>query len=93
MRFYTGEAFPAPYRGRIFIAEHGSWNRTTPIGYRVTTVELDGNDAVSYEVFAEGWLQGRKAWGRPVDALVTPDGALLVSDDEAGAVYRITYEG
>lgn len=93
MRFYTGEAFPPAYRGAIFIAEHGSWNRTTPIGYRVTAVRLDGNDAISYEVFAEGWLQGRKAWGRPVDVLVAADGALLVSDDKAGAVYRITYEG
>jgi glucose/arabinose dehydrogenase len=93
MRFYTGGMFPAEYRGRVFIAEHGSWNRTAPIGYRVTSVKLDGNEAVSYEVFAEGWLQGRKAWGRPVDVLVMPDGALLVSDDRAGAVYRITYEG
>jgi glucose/arabinose dehydrogenase len=93
MRFYTGDMFPPAYRGRIFVAEHGSWNRTTPIGYRVTSVRLDGDSAVSYEVFAEGWLQGRKAWGRPVDVLVAPDGALLVSDDKAGAVYLITYEG
>ncbi len=93
MRFYVGEMFPPAYRGQVFIAEHGSWNRTTPIGYRVTLVRLDGDDAVSYEVFAEGWLRGRKAWGRPVDVLVMPDGALLVSDDKAGAVYRITYHG
>lgn len=93
MRFYSGKMFPPPYRGQIFIAEHGSWNRTTPIGYRITLVRLDGNRAVSYEVFAEGWLQGRRPWGRPVDVLVMPDGALLVSDDKAGAVYRITYEG
>jgi glucose/arabinose dehydrogenase len=93
MRFYTGEAFPAAYRGHVFIAEHGSWNRSTPLGYRVTFVRVEGNRAVSYEVFAQGWLQGRKAWGRPVDVLVMPDGALLVSDDRAGAVYRITYEG
>jgi glucose/arabinose dehydrogenase len=93
MRFYTGKTFPARYRRQIFIAEHGSWNRTAPIGYRVTLVRLDGDRAISYEVFAQGWLQGRKAWGRPVDVLVMPDGALLVSDDKAGAVYRITYEG
>ncbi len=92
MRFYGGKMFPPAYRGRIFIAEHGSWNRTTPIGYRVTLVRLDGNRAISYEVFAEGWLQGREAWGRPVDVLVMRDGALLVSDDKAGAIYRITYE-
>lgn len=92
MRFYTGSMFPADYRNQIFIAEHGSWNRSTPIGYRVTIVRLENNRAVSYKPFAEGWLQGSKAWGRPVDTLVMPDGALLVSDDEAGAIYRISYD-
>jgi glucose/arabinose dehydrogenase len=91
MRFYTGRMFPAAYRDQVFIAEHGSWNRTQPIGYRVTVVRLEGNRAVSYAPFAEGWLRDGKAWGRPVDVLVMPDGALLVSDDRAGAVYRITY--
>ncbi|MGH7570517.1 MAG: PQQ-dependent sugar dehydrogenase [Gemmatimonadota bacterium] len=94
MRFYTGEMFPAQYRDQIFIAEHGSWNRSEKIGYRVMLVRLDESGAaVSYEPFAEGWLQGEEEWGRPVDVLVMPDGALLVSDDEAGAIYRITYEG
>jgi glucose/arabinose dehydrogenase len=91
MRFYTGSMFPAEYRNQIFIAEHGSWNRSTPIGYRITLVRLENNRAVSYKPFAEGWLQGSKAWGRPVDVLVMPDGSLLVSDDEAGAIYRISY--
>ncbi len=91
MRFYTGSMFPTQYRDQIFIAEHGSWNRTVPIGYRVTLVRLENNEAVSYEVFAEGWLQGGNAWGRPVDVLVMPDGALLVSDDRAGAIYRISF--
>ncbi len=92
MRFYTGLMFPNEYKNQIFIAEHGSWNRSTPIGYRVTLVKLNGNQAVSYEVFAEGWLQGGSAWGRPVDVLVMPDGAILVSDDTANAIYRIYYE-
>jgi glucose/arabinose dehydrogenase len=92
MRFYAGSMFPSEYRNQIFIAEHGSWNRSTPIGYRVTVVELNGNKAVSYKPFAQGWLQGSRAWGRPVDVLVMPDGALLVSDDEAGAIYRISYK-
>jgi len=94
MRFYTGAMFPPEYRGRIFIAEHGSWNRSTPIGYRVTTVRLEGNRAVAYEPFATGWLSdtGHIA-GRPVDVLVMPDGTLLVSDDYGGAIYRITYRG
>ncbi len=91
MKFYTGRQFPSKYRGRVFIAEHGSWNRTPPIGYRVTTVTLDGNRAEKYEVFAEGWLQGTKAWGRPVDIVMLPDGSLLVSDDRGGVIYRISY--
>ncbi len=91
MRFYTGGMFPERYRGQIFIAEHGSWNRTAPIGYRVTLVRLKGGKAISYEPFAWGWLQGRRAWGRPVDVQVMPDGALLVSDDRAGVIYRISY--
>ena len=91
MRFYTGTMFPEEYRGDIFIAEHGSWNRSSPIGYRVTRVRLNGGQAVAYEPFAEGWLQGHRAWGRPVDVLVLPDGSLLVSDDMAGVIYRISY--
>jgi glucose/arabinose dehydrogenase len=91
MAFYTGRMFPASYRHQIFIAEHGSWNRTEPIGYRVTLVRLEGNRAVDYTIFAQGWLQDGRAWGRPVDVLVMPDGALLVSDDRAGAIYRIHY--
>lgn len=92
MRFYTGEMFPGQYRNQIFIAEHGSWNRSSKIGYRIMLVRLENNQPVSYEVFAEGWLQGESDWGRPVDVLVMPDGALLVSDDKAGAIYRISYE-
>ncbi|HWC65416.1 MAG TPA: sorbosone dehydrogenase family protein, partial [Thermoanaerobaculia bacterium] len=84
--------FPPEYRGGIFIAEHGSWNRSRKVGYRVTYVGVRGGKAVSYEPFAEGWLQGEHAWGRPVDVLVMPDGAMLVSDDQAGVVYRISYK-
>ena len=91
MRFYTGTQFPAPYHNQIFIAEHGSWNRSTKIGYRVSLVRLDNGKAISYEPFATGWLQGTDVWGRPADVLVMPDGSLLVSDDFAGAIYRITY--
>jgi glucose/arabinose dehydrogenase len=94
MRFYMGSMFPAAYRKQVFIAEHGSWNRSTPIGYRVMLVKLDdAGKALGYEPFAEGWLQDRTAWGRPVDVLVMPDGALLVSDDKADVVYRISYGG
>jgi glucose/arabinose dehydrogenase len=93
MLFYEGSAFPEPYRGSIFVAEHGSWNRREPIGYRITRVQLRGNEALAYEPFAEGWLQDGKAWGRPVDLLLMPDGSLLLSDDHAGLIYRIWYEG
>lgn len=90
MKFYTGSAFPAGYKNTIFIAEHGSWNRREPIGYRVTTVQMTDTGAV-YKPFAEGWLKNGKAWGRPVDVLPMPDGSLLVSDDFADLVYRISY--
>jgi glucose/arabinose dehydrogenase len=98
MRFYTGTMFPKEYRGNIFVAEHGSWNRSKKIGYRVARVVLSpsGSSVQSTDVFAQGWLQvdpdGREhVSGRPDDVLVMPDGALLVSDDTAGAIYRITY--
>ncbi len=93
MRFYQGEMFPERYRNQIFIAEHGSWNRSVPLGYRIMLVELDGNKVRSYKVFAEGWLQGEKPWGRPADVLILPDGSLLISDDHAGVIYRVDYTG
>ncbi len=93
MRFYTGGSFPAEYRNNLFIAEHGSWNRSKKVGYRVARVVVEGGRIVKHEVFAEGWLQGESVWGRPVDLEVMPDGSLLVSDDHAGAIYRIAYRG
>ena len=96
MRFYTGSQFPAAFRNNVFIAEHGSWNRSRKSGYRVSRVRLDAAGvAQSYEPFAEGWLdnESQVAWGRPADVLVAPDGSLLVSDDTAGAIYRIRYRG
>ena len=92
MRFYAGGSFPAQYRGQIFIAEHGSWNRMPPIGYRITRVRLEGGTAVEYQVFADGWLRAGRASGRPVDVLFLPDGSMLASDDQAGVIYRISYE-
>lgn len=92
MRFYTGSMFPAEYKNQIFIAEHGSWNRISPLGYRITLVKLDGNKSLGYEVFAEGWLQKSGKIGRPVDVMQMPDGSLLVSDDYADRIYRISYK-
>ncbi len=94
MRFYTGTQFPEHYHNGIFIAEHGSWNRDDPIGYRIMFVPLNNNQAQGYEVFASGWLTPEEnVIGRPVDLEVLPDGSLLVSDDHAGKIYRITYAG
>jgi glucose/arabinose dehydrogenase len=92
MCFYKGTMFPAAYDNQIFIAEHGSWDRRVLTGDRISLVRLE-NHAAKYEVFASGWQVGRLRWGRPVDLLEMSDGALLVSDDYAGAVYRISYHG
>ncbi len=93
LRFYTGTMFPEAYRNRIFIAQHGSWNRSTKNGYRVVSVEVADGKVTKYESFVEGWVENEVSWGRPVDLLVMPDGALLVSDDYLGVVYRISYQG
>ncbi|MGH7320015.1 MAG: PQQ-dependent sugar dehydrogenase [Candidatus Rokuibacteriota bacterium] len=90
LAFYTGSQFPAEYGGNLFVALHGSWNRSVPTGYKVIRVRFDG-DAPRAEDFATGWLVGSRVWGRPVDVTVAPDGSLFLSDDAQGAVYRITY--
>ena len=88
--FYTGGNFPEKYTNALFIAEHGSWNRSSKVGYRVSVVTFDdtGN---THESFITGWLDGEKNWGRPADVLMAPDGSLLISDDKAGAIYRVRY--
>ena len=93
IRFYRGRTFPADYRNDAFVAQHGSWNRTEPIGYRVMRVAFDASGRPTGEqVFIHGWLgSGGRAWGRPVDIAELPDGSLLISDDEAGVIYRVTY--
>lgn len=92
MDFYTGPMFPEEFKRKILIAEHGSWNRTEKIGYRITAVSLKNNNAVSYETFIDGWLQDKEAvWGRPVDVLQLSDGSILISDDFRGIIYRVTY--
>jgi len=95
LKFYTGDMFPEAYRNQIFIAEHGSWNRTLKSGHLVSLVKIENGKSVGYETFAEGWLDHdtQEAWGRPVDIFVMPDGSMLVSDDKGGMVYRIAYKG
>jgi glucose/arabinose dehydrogenase len=93
MRFYTGKQFPAEYKHSIFIAEHGSWNRSKKVGYNVSRAVLDAKgNVVKVEPFATGWLNGEEFWGRPADVQVARDGSLLVSDDVAGAIFRISYK-
>ena len=91
LKFYNGTMFPENYHDQIFIAEHGSWNRSEKIGYRITTVAVDGDKGVSYEVFADGWMKNEETLGRPADILILDDGSMLVSDDKNGVIYKITY--
>jgi glucose/arabinose dehydrogenase len=91
MRFYTGKLFEEKYRNGIFIAEHGSWNRSKKAGYRITFVPVQKGRPMGYEVFASGWMENEQAWGRPADVQVGPDGALYVADDLAGCIYRIYF--
>jgi glucose/arabinose dehydrogenase len=95
IEFYDGSMFPAEYRNDAFVAQHGSWNRTDPVGYRVMRVRFDDRgQAVGQEVFIAGWLRGDgEVLGRPVDLEELPDGSLLISDDHAGLIYRVTYSG
>ena len=91
MEFYQGQQFPAEYKNTILIAQHGSWNRSNKVGYRIMKVMLNGNKVSDYSPFATGWLNGEQSWGRPVDVMTLADGSILVSDDFANAVYRISY--
>ncbi|WP_252007594.1 sorbosone dehydrogenase family protein [Ferrimonas sp. SCSIO 43195] len=91
VHFYRGTQFPAPYRQALFIAEHGSWNRSSKVGYRVTMLREDEQGAPQYQVVIDGWLDGEQPLARPVAFLEHPDGSLLISDDYNGAVYKLTY--
>jgi glucose/arabinose dehydrogenase len=97
MTFYRGNQLPDRFRGDVLLAEHGSWNRSDeagPVGFRLMHAEKDTSGELHYEVFIDGWLNNDGTrWGRPADVLELPDGSLLVSDDEAGAIYRVSYEG
>jgi glucose/arabinose dehydrogenase len=93
LKFYTGNMFPASYKNKIIIAEHGSWNRSEKIGYRVTMVTESNGKGQEYKPFIYGWLNEAEqtSWGRPVDILVLKDGSILISDDQSGTIYRVSY--
>ena len=93
LRFYTGNMFPAEYKNNLIVAQHGSWNRSSKVGYKLMFIKVDAGKVASAEPFIEGWLNKAtdEAWGRPVDVMQMPDGALLVSDDKSGLIYRVTY--
>ena len=95
MNFYEGAMFPGSYNNKIFVAQHGSWNRSKKSGYVVMAIDHDGTSADNAKVFASGWLddESQKAWGRPVDVINMPDGSILISDDYADVIYRVSYEG
>lgn len=95
LKFYTGNQFPEKYKNQLFVAEHGSWNRSKKSGYNVSLVQVSNNKVTGHELFASGWLDeaSQKVWGRPVDVLLLPDGSMLVSDDQANVIYRISYTG
>jgi glucose/arabinose dehydrogenase len=94
LRFYRGKQFPAQYKNQLFVAQHGSWNRSKPDGYRIALVKFNSGKPVSEEVFVDGWLtKDDKVLGRPVDILELPDGNLLISDDELGLIYKLEYQG
>jgi glucose/arabinose dehydrogenase len=104
MTFYTGSMFPASYKNAVFIAQHGSWNRSKPSGYRVMVAHTDGRRVTSYESFLDGFLPGprdslpggwesqRVALGRPSDVLQLPDGSILISDDKSSRLLRVSYK-
>lgn len=92
LAFNTGSHFPAQYKHQLFIAEHGSWNRTQKSGYRVALVTLHDNKMVSDTVFIDGFIQNGEVIGRPVDIAFLEDGSMLVSDDHKGRIYRVTYK-
>jgi hypothetical protein len=91
LAFYTGTQFPQEFRGDLFVALHGSWDRSFPTGYKVVRVPMRDGAPGQPEDFVTGWQIGRRWWGRPVDVLVAPDGALLISDDAGGKIFRVSY--
>ena len=93
IKFYSGESFPEYYRNGAFVAQHGSWNRSEKVGYRVLFMKMEEGNVVSADVFIDGWMSDETSWGRPVTPLLLKDGSMLISDDQADSIIRVTYKG
>ena len=93
IKFYTGDAFPEYYKNGAFVAQHGSWNRSKKVGYKVLFMKFEKGEVVSSETFIDGWLQGEESWGTPVSPLFLKDGSMLISDDKSDSIFRVTYQG
>tara|TARA_A100001037_G_scaffold303630_1_gene338129 strand:- start:2015 stop:3127 length:1113 start_codon:yes stop_codon:yes gene_type:complete len=93
MKFYDGTMFPEYYRNGIFVAQHGSWNRSSKVGYRVLYMKMNNGLVESSEVFLDGWLEGESSWGAPAAPLILKDGSMLISDDRSNQIFRVTYKG
>lgn len=93
IKFYTGNSFPERYKNGAFVAQHGSWNRSKKVGYKVLFMKFENGEVISSETFIDGWLQGEESWGTPVTPLFLKDGSMLVSDDNSNSIFKITYKG
>ena len=93
IKFYTGNSFPERYKNGAFVAQHGSWNRSKKVGYKVLFMKFENGEVISSETFIDGWLQGEKSWGTPVTPLFIKDGSMLISDDNSNSIFKVTYQG
>ncbi|MAI02901.1 MAG: sorbosone dehydrogenase, partial [Gammaproteobacteria bacterium] len=89
---YDGTMFPDHYKNGIFVAQHGSWNRSSKVGYKVLFMKTSDGLIESSEVFIDGWLEGETSWGAPAAPLVLKDGSMLISDDRSNQIFKVTYK-
>ena len=93
IKFYSGDSFPKYFKNGAFVAQHGSWNRSKKVGYKVLFMKFEDGEVISSETFIDGWLQGEESWGTPVTPLFLKDGSMLISDDTSDSIFRVAYKG
>ena len=93
IKFYSGESFPKHFKNGAFVAQHGSWNRSKKVGYKVLFMKFKDGEVISSETFIDGWLQGEESWGTPATPLFLKDGTMLISDDTSDSIFRVAYQG